>query len=752
MIRRLLPLAAFLSVSGGAALCALNPQTILPSGWRLTPPQGTHAATGTMPQGIALSPDGSKVAVVESGVGPAALHLFDASTLATSATIPLGDAMGRPVWVSGTRVLVAGDSAHAIFDVDLASGSARAIATRASSLPVWIALSPDGRRVAFCDDGGFVGTGTLPDLHDLTRVAVGAHPSGAVFSRDGKLVYVAVRQPSSVAVVDWDKSALTARIPTGLHPAAIAYDSSGKHLLVAESDDDAVGIIDPAAGKRIADISVELHAGSASGYGASPNALAVTGAGTFVSLGAQNAVALLRGGKLVERIPAGWYPTGVAAASGGALWIVNGRGEGSPANPQFRPGSDRGYVGAITVGSLRRLEPKAYADARAASQAVAANAAPQWSRPSSTVVRAGGPIRHAIYIIKENRSYDQVLGDIGGANGDAQLTEFGDRVTPNQHAIARRFGIFDNAYTDAQVSANGHNWTDAAFANDYVERFWPPNYGGRRDLYDFQEGDAPDVPHGGYLWDAAKRAGITYRDYGEDLEAPPHAVVRVPLNTMPGLTGHYDARFVGWDLGYSDKDRLAEWEREFTAFVAHRDLPQLEIVYFPNDHTSGTRPGMPTPSAYIAMNDWAVGKLVDDVSHSPYWRSTAIFVLEDDAQNGPDHVSAQRSTFYVAGAYARGGVQHAHYSTASFVRTIEVLLGLAPLSIYDAAARPLYDAFASTPVNAAPFTAIPPRVSVTAVNARTAYGAARSARMDFTRPDAAPASELNDILAHAARQ
>ncbi len=331
------------------------------------------------------------------------------------------------------------------------------------------------------------------------------------------------------------------------------------------------------------------------------------------------------------------------------------------------------------------------------------------------------------------------------------LTIYGSRVTPNQHALSKRFGIFDNAYVDAQVSANGHNWTDAAFANDYVERFWPPNYGGRRELYDFQQGNAPDVPHNGYLWDAAKRAHVTYRDYGEDVDEAGNSAMKTVLNTFPGLTAHFDPRYIGWDLSYMDTARYAEWEREFQAFVARSNLPQLEIVYFPNDHTAGTAPNMRTPQAYVAMNDWAVGRLVDTVSHSKYWKSTAIFVLEDDAQDGPDHVSDQRSTFYIASPYAKGGIQHGHYSTAGFVHTIEILLGLQPLSIYDETAQPLYSAFAMRAANSAPFTALKPEVSVDEFNKKTAYGSAISAKMNFSRPDAVDPRVLDDILAHAAR-
>jgi YVTN family beta-propeller protein len=534
----------------------------------------------------------------------------------------------------------------------------------------------------------------------------------------------------------------------------LALSADGTKLYVAQSDDDAVGVIDTRTNTKIGDISVRANASRATAYGASPNALAVRGSDLFVSLGGENAVALIRSGRVVKRIPAGWYPTGVAVGDDGTLYVSNGKGEGMPANPQFNPfrHNSPGYVGSITVGSVRAIPASAYAGSARNTSALA-NVTPAWTPAptGATILHAHGPIQHVIYIIKENRSYDQVLGDIAGANGDPKLVEFGRSITPNQHALAQRFGTFDNAYADAQVSANGHNWTDAAFANDYVERFWPPSYGDRRDTYDAQSGTAPDVPRNGYLWDAALRSHVSFRDYGEDIDFPGHGVA-IGVNTFPGLRGAFDPKYIGWDLSYSDMSRFAEWKREFDAYVAGGKLPQLEIVYLPNDHTSGTAPGKLTPQAYVATNDLAVGKLVETVSHSRYWKSTAIFILEDDAQNGPDHVSDQRSTFYIASPYARGGMQHGRYSTVSFVRTIELLLGLPPLSIYDQTAQPLYSAFATHAVNSAPYTAITPAIDLKQTNQKTAYGAALSAKLDFTHPDAVNPAVLNDIIAHAARK
>lgn len=738
MLQRVLLVALCVLAAAGASA---QDQVLLPSGWSLWAPNEAVATLGTMPQGIAMSADGSQLAVVESGVDPARLHLVSVPSFHKT-SIPLPGAFGKPVWIDTVHVAVPGANAGAVLIADTERRTVQPVQAQPGSWPVAIAPLRNGSFAVADDIAGTVSVnGSL--------VHVGAHPSDLALSPDGTTLYASVREPSIVAVIDVASHAIVAMVKTGLHPGALALSSDGATLYVAESDDDTIGVIDTRTRTMTRHISVALHQDRTIGQGSSPNALLLQGDDIYVSLGAENAVGLIHRGSLVGRIPAGWYPTGLAAGGDGTLYVLNGRGEGSAPNPQFNPlkrGSP-GYVGSITTGSLRAIPaanlPSSGADARNPG-------VPQWSAPAHTVLRSDGPIRHVIYVIKENRSYDQVLGDIPGANGDPKLVSFGMPVTPNQHAVAKRFGIFDNAFADAQVSANGHNWTDGAFANDYVERFWPPSYGDRRDLYDFQNGNGSDVPHNGYLWDAAKRAGIAYRDYGEDIDFTNR--IKLPVNTHPNLAGHFDPRFIGWDLQTSDDARLAEWTREFRAFVAHDNLPRLEIVYLPNDHTAGTRPGWSTPQAYVAINDYAVGRLLQTVSHSRYWRSTAIFILEDDAQSGPDHVGAQRSTFYIASPYARGGVQHTHYSTTSFVHTIELLLGLRPLSNYDATALPLYAAFDTAAVNAAPYTAVKPATDMRAVNSTAAYGSAISAHLDFTHPDAVDPELLNRIIEHSTRR
>lgn len=741
MLRRSLAalIAAGVLCYAGAAAAGL---VVLPSGWRLSPVQGPLAHTGPMPQGLALSPDGALLAVVESGQPPAALRVLQTPGLRVVKVVPLPGAFGKPVWADDDHVLVAGANTDAVLDVDLRTGAIVQKPVAKGSWPAALARDSSGALATANDGDGTAWVGAA-------MVRVGAHPSDAVFSHDGTL-YVSVREDNTVRAIQSGRVVKT--IPVGLHPEALAISADGRTVYVAESDDDAVGVIDTRTNTKIADVPVGLHARRANQYGASPNALAVHGEDLFVSLGAENAIAVVRGRRVVERIAAGWYPTGVAVAPDGTLYVSNGKGEGAPANPV--PGllysSSPWFVTKITIGSVRAIPQAAYRHARAQTSAVFANAEPEWTPApaNATILRPDGPIKHVIFIIKENRSYDQILGDVAQGNGDPKLVSFGAAFTPNQHALARRFGLFDNAYTNSQVSPDGHNWTDAALANDYVERFYPVINSHRRALYDMENSTAPTVPHNGYLWDAAKRAHITYRDYGEHLFVPLTGPITIPVNTAPGLAGHFDEHYVGWDLDYSDNERYAEWLREFKAFENNDKLPQLEIVYLPDDHSAGSKPGARTPAAYVKTNDWAVGRLVDEVSHSRYWKQTAIFILEDDAQYGPDHVSDQRSTFYIASPYAKGGVHHEHYATVSVLHTIELLLGLQPLSIYDQTARPMYDAFATQAVNAGPFKAVRPAGNLNEVNTKAAYGAAISAKLDFSHPDAVDPKIMNDILAH----
>ena len=635
------------------------------------------------------------------------------------------------MWTDNAHVLVPGATTNAVLLVEVGTGAVSVLP--AVSYVSAVARTNDGTVYATSDlDNQLVRVGTT-----LPPLATGAHPAAIVFR--GPSIYVANRGESTLSKFPDAKS-----IAVDLHPGGACTIERRSRLYVACSDADTIDVVDTKNDTVIARIDV----GVAQGRGASPNALAVAPDGTlYASLGAQNAVAEIRGDHVIARAPAGWYPTGVAVDDHN-VYVSNGRGEGSRANPDFRPEHhhDPQYVGSAMTGSVRSIERDAF-DANSTAE-VLANMPVPVATPAQTVVRANGPIAHVIYIIKENRTYDQVLGDLPIGDGDPNLAWFGKTITPNDHAIALRFGVFDRTFTDAQVSANGHNWSTAAFANDYLERFWPPNYGGRRKQYDFEDGATASAPGTGYIWDDADKHRVSLRDYGEFVTDPSNPGGLYTTH-MAGLIGKIDGRFPGFDLKINDEARVDEWQREFNEFVHDGNLPALIILRLPNDHTSGTYPGALTPQAYVAQNDHALGRVVDIVSHSRYWASTAIFSIEDDSQNGPDHVDDQRTTFYLASPYAAPGVHHAQYTTSSVLRTIELLLGLPAMTIYDALAPPMYDAFALQP-DLRPYDVIAPQIDDTAKNVRTAYGAAQSERMDFRDADAADPRVLNDILAHVA--
>jgi hypothetical protein len=362
-------------------------------------------------------------------------------------------------------------------------------------------------------------------------------------------------------------------------------------------------------------------------------------------------------------------------------------------------------------------------------------------------VGAGSPIEHIIYVIKENRTYDQVFGDMPKGNGDSRLTIFGRQVTPNQHALAEQFVLLDNLYCDGEVSVDGHSWSNAAYATDFNERRWPPEYGGIS-----QATSSPaNTPVGGRLWDLARRKGLTYRSYGEYAARASDGSGMEAASGADALWGHVAKDYRG--SGVRDTENMKVFLREFDEYEANFDnpdpakrLPNYIVMSLPENHTNGTRPGSYTPVAMVASNDLAVGMLVERVSHSKYWPTTAIFMIEDDAQDGPDHVDARRTTALVISPFVkRGIVDSTLYSTSSMLRTMELLLGLPPMSQYDAAAMPMYASFGTEP-DVTPFNLQPALVDLAAKNTDKSFGARLSLQMDFSDLDRAPMHALNEIL------
>jgi hypothetical protein len=350
------------------------------------------------------------------------------------------------------------------------------------------------------------------------------------------------------------------------------------------------------------------------------------------------------------------------------------------------------------------------------------------------------PIKYVFYVLKENRTYDQVLGDETRGNGDTSLVLFGNRITPNAHAIVEDFVLLDNFYVNAEVSADGHNWSMAGYATDFTEKTWPTNYSGRGGDYDF-DGHRPIAnPTNGFIWDYCARAGVPFRNYGEFMDngSPTLPVLKVPAN--------YCAKYPGWNLDIQDVYRESVFEHDFDSLVALGAVPHFNTVYLPNDHTSGLNKGSYTPFAHVADNDLALGRLVDHLSHSPIWPQCAIFVLEDDAQDGPDHVDAHRSPAYVISPYVRRhSVDHTLYSTTSILRTMELILGLPPMSQFDAASTPLFASFMATP-DLSPFSALPASVDINGRNTGDGPAARLSRHFDLSDPDRIPDRLMNAVL------
>jgi hypothetical protein len=348
------------------------------------------------------------------------------------------------------------------------------------------------------------------------------------------------------------------------------------------------------------------------------------------------------------------------------------------------------------------------------------------------------PIKYVFYILKENRTYDQVLSDIPEGNGDTSLLLFGEKITPNQHALTREFVLLDNFYVDGEVSADGHNWSLGAYATDFLEKTWVTSYGGRGGSYD-AEGNRPVANNkGGFIWDHCKKAGVSYRTYGEfaDDYKP----------NIPVLENHFCTYYTSWDQTVRDTTRVAQWKKDFDSLVSVNALPRLSTLRLINDHTEGMDIGRPTPFAHVADNDLAVGMFIEYLSKSPVWKESVVFIVEDDAQNGPDHVDAHRSPAYIVGPYVkRNFVDHTPYSTSGVLRTIELILGIPPMSQYDAAATPLWRCFTATP-NFSGYNALPSNINLADKNTVINELSGRSAQFDFSKEDRAPDNEFSEVI------
>lgn len=751
-------------------------EVLLPNQWRLSP-AGRQLPLGDLPLNMALSPDGRYVAVNNNGWGDHQVIIVDCQKgrVRSQVTIPKSW-YGLTFSPDGTFLYVTGAADNLIYRYAFNDGflsGEHAIPVgepKQAIFPSGIAINSKGSKLYVANNlGHSMSVVDLEQERVEATVDLGpeAYPYTCVVSPDDKSIYVSLWGEGAVIVVDAAELRVVSTIKTDSHPNDMVLNKAGTRLYVANANSNTVSVIDTQRLKRIETITTSLYPDAPEG--STPNAVALSPDESvlFVANADNDDVAVVaisesEPSEVRGFIPVGWYPTAVEVGRDGAkLFVANGKGTTSFANPQgpsplLPSRRETQYIGGLLKGSLSIINvPDASQLAQFTAQVYSncpykkgsvVTAKPEGPNPIPRRVGEPSPIKYVVYIIKENRTYDQVFGDIPEGNGDPALCLFPEWNTPNHHALAREFVLFDNFYVDAEVSADGHNWSTAAYAPDYVEKIWPQAYSGRGRTYDFEGHKKIAQPDAGYIWDLCQKAGVTYRSYGEFIEngATPQDPGKA---RVPTLEGHFDPYFRSFDLGYKDMDRAGEFLREFHQFVARGTLPQFIIMRLPNDHTAGTRPGRPTPRAMVGDNDLALGLVVEKLTESPFWKEMAIFVIEDDAQNGCDHVDAHRTVALLISPYAkRRYVDSTLYSTTSMLRTMELILGLPPLSQYDGAATPMFNAFRMTP-NYRQFTQRPvSAVDIDAINLRTAWGATKSIEMNLDTEDSANDIAFNEII------
>jgi DNA-binding beta-propeller fold protein YncE len=746
--------------------------TLLPNGWRLAP-AGRHVKVGTLPLNIVTSPDGKYGVITNNGVNRPTLSVVDIATWTVKTTATVDAAwLGLVFSPDGTKLYSSGAGQNNVQEFAFADGAitrARTFAlptVAAESFAGGLAISRDGRTLYATRL--FAMTLSSIDLTTgvVTRtVPLQAEPYTALVSADGRFVFVSLWGGSVVEVYAADSLMLVTEMYTAEHPNAMALSPDGKRLFVACGNSASVWVFDTFSNLAIEQISTSLYPEQPPT--STPNSVAVSpdGRTLLVANADTNSVASVDVSNPARAfvdgfIPTGWYPTGAAfTRDGRQIMMLSGKGFAGAANP-LTGGMETRLLGVASIlpvpdrTTLNDFTRKVYSLTPYTDATRVRPAGVPVGSPVPQTVGGSSPIKHVFYVIRENRTYDQVLGDLTEGNGDQRLALFGREVTPNAHALAQAFVVFDNFYVDADVSYNGHAYSTAAYATDFIEKLWQANLMSRGVQYLGEGGGFMRNPFGnitapmmGYLWDYARRAGLTVRSYGEFVahtRAADGAISAV--ESVPGLQGAVAPAYAGWDLDVTDGKRLDAWLLEFRQFEANGNLPQLSIIRLPNDHTAGTRAGAPTPRAMMADNDLALGRLVETISNSAYWRDSAIFVVEDDAQSGPDHVDSHRSILLMASPFARrSAADHTFYTTSGVLRTIELVLGLPPMSQYDAAATPMYNAFVGAP-NLAPFRHVDPRVPLDERNSPTAYGSIQSMMMDFSQEDRAPEALLNEIL------
>ncbi len=780
--------------AGLRTAAGLHPSAnLLFNGWGVTP-AGEHVRISDMPLKMIVSPDKKALLAVSGGFNDTGLSVLDITTRKRTQFLPLPEVWNGLAFSSdGRRIFVGGGDSGQIYQFNYADGKIEAVEIVKPApdetlvFLAGIAVHPNTGKIYVCNEANHeIWVLNAQTLAREATITVGEHPHSCAFGADNRHLYVSNWGGRSVSVVDTKTNRRVRDIPVGIRPNDMAVSRDGR-LFVACSGDNTVHVIQTQAlegsnpeaspSRRPAENAREIISTSLypqSPEGSTPDAVAVSpdGKTLFVANADNNSVLVVdisnalfedaqQNGESVSLvngfIPVGWYPTAVCVSPDSQTLFV-GNGKGLASRPNF-PSTDEAlvkkknrngspafdYIPRTLEGSVSFIARPDAAQMAAYTEQVRRNSpytpealhrAP--IRSASVIPDQVGqpcPIKHVLYIIKENRTYDQVFGDMKDAagkpigNGDPALTIYGENITPNQHQLARDYVLLDNLYCNSEVSVDGHSWCDAAMATDFNQRSWIVSYSKHGTL----PGNAEmETPSAGYLWDLCKRNGVTFKTYGEGSK-------RVPSVNRGRWTGARDMNKVKW------------WIQDLQEAERTGELPQFMIMSLGENHTKGTTPDAFTPEACVASNDLGLGRIVEAASKSKFWNEMAIFVIEDDAQNGPDHVDAHRTTGLVISPYCkRGVVDSTLYSTASMVRTMELILGLPPLTQYDAGATPMFNCF-GTSAQVAVFNPTTPRTDLSARNTEKSLGAKESAKMNFREYDRAPEDALNRILWAAAK-
>lgn len=752
----------------------------LPNGWSLTP-VGKSLRLGDLPLNIVVSPSKKYIAVTNNGQSVQSIQLLDVKTekVLNSVIIPkswyglkfsagekfLYASGGNDNWILKYAVqnnkLILKDSIK-LGDKWPNKISPAGIDIDDAKLLLYVVTKEDNSLYII----------DLSTKKILFQKKLNGEAYTCLLSRDKKELYISCWGCDKLLIFNTQAREFSGEINIGDNPNEICLSKNGNYLFVANANDNSVSVIDVKGKKVIETLNAALFPNAPSGSTSNGLALSEDEKTLYIANADNNCLAVFdvsKPGYSMSKgfIPAGWYPTNVKVI-GKKIYVSNGKGFSSlpnvkgpdPSRKEEKVNYQQGdykaiqdkiqYIGGLFKGTMSIINEPLEKQLSIYSQVVYRNTPYSKEKEMTSKGEAGNPvpmkvgekspIKYVFYIIKENRTYDQVLGDVKEGNGDTSLVLFGERITPNQHKLAKEFVLLDNFYTDGEVSADGHNWSMGAYATDYLEKTWVTSYGGRGGDYDGEGNREIANNKGGFIWDQCKRSNVTYRTYGEfadDYKA-----------NIPILENHFCPYFTSWDQKVRDTTRFYQWKREFDSLLAANAIPQFNSLRFINDHTEGLSKGRPTPFAHVADNDWAVGLFVEYLSKSPVWKESVVFIVEDDAQNGPDHVDAHRTTAYVAGGYVkRKFVDHTMYSTSSMLRTIELILGLPPMSQYDAAAEPMWRCFTST-ADLTPFTSLPSNVDLDEKNVAVNEWQRRSELFNLTKEDAIPDMEFNIVLWH----